>query len=650
CTHEINANNPDSQKRLYKEAKSEKRQLELLHRIVDTYLYKKNDSAELYCKIGMRIAEKESYLKYRGEFLNYLGVIYYERGEYSKALQFYFSSEKVIEPLKDTNRTISAMTNIGHVYELQGLEENAIKQYNIAIKLCVNKKLDAKKAEIFTHLGSAYYSNGDKIKAKDYFEKALIIFKIIKDDFRISEALSNLGVVYQDMGSFDLAELNFQEHLNYAKKLNESHSLIIAYFNLANLFQTQKFWDKALCFLDSSAWLAEKTKDYENLIEIYSAYSDIYKEKKNFEKALAFQILMDANKDTMLVRNKDKLIIEMATRYDTEKKEKENEILRVEGKMHRAFAIGSIAGLILLVLILFFIFNSYRIKKKANAILQKQNISISEQKKLIEEKATELAVKHKEITDSINYAERIQRSFLASDELLSQNLQDYFVFFQPKDVVSGDFYWASILSNGNFAYVCADSTGHGVPGAIMSILNISSLELAIRERLNQPSEILNYARKEIINRLKKDGSAEGGKDGMDASLIVLNEQKTKLVYAAANNPVWVIRKNNNGQTEFIEAKPDKMPVGKHERDNLTFTQHEIELQKGDTIYSLTDGMPDQFGGPRGKKYKYTQLKEFLISIADLNMQEQHQKLKSEFESWKGNLEQIDDVCLIGIRI
>jgi serine phosphatase RsbU (regulator of sigma subunit) len=219
------------------------------------------------------------------------------------------------------------------------------------------------------------------------------------------------------------------------------------------------------------------------------------------------------------------------------------------------------------------------------------------------------------------------------------------VFFQPKDVVSGDFYWASELQNGNFAFVCADSTGHGVPDAIMSILNISSLELAIKEKLTEPSEILNYTRTEIINRLKKDGTEEGGKDGMDCALIVLNREKARLTYAAANNPIWIIRDD-----QIIELKPDKMPVGKQDKDQIPFTQHEVDLQKGDLIYSFSDGMPDQFGGPKGKKYKYTQLKEFLISISSYSMEEQNLKLKTEFEKWKGELEQVDDVCIIGIRI
>jgi serine phosphatase RsbU (regulator of sigma subunit) len=270
-------------------------------------------------------------------------------------------------------------------------------------------------------------------------------------------------------------------------------------------------------------------------------------------------------------------------------------------------------------------------------IVERQKNVVEAQKHIIEEK-------HKEITDSINYAERIQKSFLATRELLNENLKDHFVYFQPKDVVSGDFYWASKLNNGQFALATAASTGHGVPGAIMSLLNITSLEKAI-EHQTSPSAILNETRKIIIDRLKKDGSPEGGKDGMDCSLISFDFPKNKLTYAAANNSVWIVREN-----ELIELDPDKMPVGKHDKDTVPFTQREFEVQKGDVIYTLTDGLPDQFGGPKGKKYMYKRLKEYLISISKEPMDTQKQKLQDELNSWKGNLEQVDDVTVIGVRI
>ncbi len=279
-----------------------------------------------------------------------------------------------------------------------------------------------------------------------------------------------------------------------------------------------------------------------------------------------------------------------------------------------------------------------RLYENMEAEVKIRTREIEIQKHLIEEK-------HKEITDSINYAERIQRSFLATKELLDENLNDYFVFFKPKSVVSGDFYRASKLSNGNFAMLTADSTGHGVPGAIMSLLNITSLQEAVKEGLVEPADILNRTRTLIIETLKKDGSVEGGKDGMDGSLVSFDFENNKFTYSAANNPVWVIR-----DRILIELKPDKMPIGKHEKDSEPFTQKEFSLLKNDVVYTLTDGFSDQFGGPKGKKFMHKQLKELLISISHDPMEMQKQILDSTFNAWKGGLEQVDDVCLIGVRL
>ena len=287
--------------------------------------------------------------------------------------------------------------------------------------------------------------------------------------------------------------------------------------------------------------------------------------------------------------------------------------------------------------------------------LLKMREGLAESERILEQKVIErteevvrqrhiVEEKHKEITDSINYAERIQRSFLATKELLDENLKDHFVFFKPKDIVSGDFYFAEKLTNNSFLLATADSTGHGVPGAIMSLLNITSLEKAI-ENQDQPSDILNTTRKIIIERLKKDGSAEGGKDGMDCSVICFDFKKKKIIVSAANNPVWIVR-----GSETIEIKPDKMPVGKHDKQHVSFTQQTIDIKKGDVIYTITDGFSDQFGGSLGKKFMSKKLRELLSKNAHLPMEEQRTILENTFISWVGDLEQIDDVTLIGVRV
>ena len=378
-----------------------------------------------------------------------------------------------------------------------------------------------------------------------------------------------------------------------------------------------------------------------------SSDSLIFYSKKIMSLLNSWESYQDVNMVTLVQRPHE----EIAENYETFTKDVNGIIVNVKIEYSEANAaketkskiikFGLVFLSILILCVMAFLYFIVKSKKKVQ--IQKQEITLQRdelkfQKHLVEEK-------HREITDSINYAERIQRSFLATKEQLDEQLKDYFVLFQPKDVVSGDFYWAHTLRNGNFALVTADSTGHGVPGAIMSLLNTSSLEKAVELGINEPAEILNHTRQTIIERLKKDGSAEGGKDGMDCSLISFNKEKTKLVYAAANNPIWIIRNN-----ELIELKSDKMPVGKHDRDSVSFTQHEVELQKGDMIYALTDGFPDQFGGPKGKKFMYKKLKELLISIAHQSSKEQQSVLRDTLKDWMGHTEQVDDVTVIGVRV
>jgi ligand-binding sensor domain-containing protein/serine phosphatase RsbU (regulator of sigma subunit) len=290
-------------------------------------------------------------------------------------------------------------------------------------------------------------------------------------------------------------------------------------------------------------------------------------------------------------------------------------------------------------------------QEELEATVEERTREVVEEKKQVEYQKHLVDEKNQEISDSINYAERIQRAMLANHKLLDEYFNEYFVFFQPKDVVSGDFYWASKLTNGDLAIVNADSTGHGVPGAIMSMLNMNSLkEAVVGKEISEPHDILTYTRKVIKETLMNDGSAEGGKDGMDCSLLCFSKNSPTIKFAAANNPVWVVRTLENNEKEFIEFKPDKMPVGKHDRDHEPFNLQEFEYQKGDVIYTLTDGMPDQFGGPKGKKYMYKKLKTFLSEISELPMEAQKEKIHAEFMDWMQSEEQVDDVCIIGVRV
>ena len=374
---------------------------------------------------------------------------------------------------------------------------------------------------------------------------------------------------------------------------------------------------------------------------------------KNFEQSLLMHELYIRMRDSILsIENKTALIqqeykvtYEKQAAADSVKaaeaakvKDAQLDAEKAENRRQKQQQYYLYAGLALALIFVGFIFNRFKVAQKQKAIIELQKQRVDQAYEGLEEA-------HREITDSINYAERIQRSFLATDDLLNANLDQYFVYFNPKEAVSGDFYWAGKLDNGNFALSCADSTGHGVPGAIMSILNISAIEKAVESNNLEPAEIFNAARKTIIERLKKDGSEDGGRDGMDASLISLNADKSKMTYVAAKNPIWIIRAG-----ELIEIKAEKMPVGKHDHDHIPFNGGEMKLEKGDVIFLLTDGYQDQFGSEKGKKFKVKPLKQLLMANAELPMKQQKELLTETFNTWKGELEQVDDVCIIGLRV
>jgi len=284
-----------------------------------------------------------------------------------------------------------------------------------------------------------------------------------------------------------------------------------------------------------------------------------------------------------------------------------------------------------------------KLVKEQNIVLERKvnerTQEIQLQKAIIEEK-------NKDILSSLHYARRIQSALLASGKLLSTRLPEHFVLYKPKDIVSGDFYWAAEAAGGKFLLLTGDCTGHGVPGAFMSLLNISMLhEIVVGRSVTRPDEVLDQQREAIIAALNPEGSSELSRDGMDCSLCSFDFQRRTLELACANNGIWILR-----GAAFLSFPPDKQPVGWHEGKTEPFRLQHVDLQPGDIVYTFTDGFADQFGGPKGKKFKYKQIQQHLLQTCGRTMAQQREHMENLFETWRGPLEQIDDVLLIGIRI
>ncbi|MBE9517122.1 MAG: SpoIIE family protein phosphatase, partial [Bacteroidetes bacterium] len=278
-----------------------------------------------------------------------------------------------------------------------------------------------------------------------------------------------------------------------------------------------------------------------------------------------------------------------------------------------------------------------KVNRELEDKVQERTFEIQAQKEHIEKQ-------NKEIKYSFDYAKKIQNTVLPGDEVFETLFGEHFIFFKPRDIVSGDFYWIS-QSDQRIVLTAADCTGHGVPGSLMSMLGITMLHEIVNEKgVMNSGEILNKLRLSIARTLKQEGRIGEQKDGIDMALIIYDTQTRILEFSGANNPIYIVR---NG--EMLEYKGNNMPVAYYEKMS-DFTSYTIEMKQGDRVYMFTDGFPDQFGGPQGKKFKYRPFKDLLLEIHERPMEEQHRILSLIFEEWKGDLSQIDDVLVIGLRL
>jgi len=616
----------------------------LYNKLCLNYLYLNTDSSLKYGLLGASFAKSNHYKSGEAHILNCIGNVYLEKGDYNRSLQYYIESEKIFDNIKEIKGRLQTCMNIGYVFELQDIFEKAQHQYQMAVTLAEENDSKMELAEAFGHLGSLYYSQGNKQKSLDYFNKALDINRQINNIPRIMESLNNVAVLYQELGKYKEALENFNADLNYARQMNIKTDVIAILHNISLVYKDQKNYPKAIGYLDSSIYIAKQLRDFDDLREAYSTLSEIYKEQNNYPKALEFFQLSAAAKDSLLSQTREKQFIEMSTKYETEKKEAENKVLKAEGEKQRTINIAITGGLLLAIALAFFVFRSYRQKKKANVLLAAQNHEIKAQKHIIEEKQTE-------ILDSISYAKRLQEAILPPYNLLQSSFKDISVFYQPKDIVAGDFYWMEKVHKDNnelTLIAAADCTGHGVPGALVSVVCSNALNRAVHEfMLTDAGQILDKTRELVVKTFAK--SEKSVKDGMDISLVVIhrtaNSQPT-IHWAGANNPVYIL-----SYDKITEIKADKFPVGAYINDeNHHFKTHELSLNPNDRIFIFSDGLPDQFGGPENKKYKYKRLKEKLIESVNLSLNDQKQFIQQDLREWQGLREQVDDILLIGFEV
>jgi len=530
--------------------------------------------------------------------------LFFKIHQYQKAIEYYNKAFAEHRKNKDSLQFVYVFLGLGNTYAGLNDYENANKNLKHALS-CLDSlgKYEVFYTEILIELGRLEYQFNNYKAAINYHQLALSKSK--KLGFPGGIAVS----------SYELAKDLFATKKNSEAKKHVEQSLAIKK-QIAGVENVMK--DEKLCYQIDSA-----LGDFKSAFLHYTAYTQLQK-KLNIEEIKKASIKEDLQAKFNQEKEKDQLI--------QQKKEAE---ISAEIKQQKILRNGLIFGFLLLCIIAAIILRNYHIKKRYSNDLVVKNNEILQQKQLIEEK-------QHEILDSITYAKRLQHAILPPQEFISQCFSENFILYKPKDIVAGDFYWSEKIDN-LFFIAAADSTGHGVPGAMVSVVCSNALNRSVKEfKYTTPGSILDKTRELVIETFEK--SASEIKDGMDVSLLCIDIQNKKVFWSGANNPLWYIQDN-----KLIEIKANKQPIGKTDLVQ-PFTTHDIEYKENTTFFLFTDGLADQFGGPKGKKFKYKQFQELLISINDKTMQEQSLLIDKEFENWRKDLEQVDDVCVIGIKI
>lgn len=593
------------------------------------------DSSIAYTTLAHKLAKElnNDYLLCRTTLK--LGIVYQNISDYKKASYYYKDGIKMAERLNNKPLLAQAYNSFGNLFALQKQYLQATEFFNKA--MVVSKEInDTRKVSVISmnlaniEYAKAYASN-DFRKCNEAYSNAYDWALRAKDTGQIISVMGNWGMSYGDEGKFELSIEKLTEAIRLAGLANHKSDLIFLNHYLGRTYGSMKNHKKAIDSFSKSLELAYEFKDVDYESENYYCLAETNYEIGNYKEAYDYFEKYKTTEDTLSNKELAAELNTIKAKYDTEKKQKEIELLKANANKDKITKIALAAGAVLLLLLAFLLFNRYRLKSKTNLLLEHQNSIISE--------------KNKDISDSINYAKKIQDAILPTQADIEKVFPDHFILSLPKDVVSGDFYWFATYQELKL-FVVADCTGHGVPGAFMSLIGNTLLNSIVNERkIHSPELILNELRKEVISALKQ-GENSQSKDGMDISVISINEQTHELKAACANNAIWVIKENG----DLLEIKPDKQPIGFASHQQTDFTLHALELDKGDIIYQFTDGYADQFGGEKGKKLKYNQLKNTLISIRNKSLNDQANQLHQLFLKWKGNLEQIDDVLLTAIKV
>jgi serine phosphatase RsbU (regulator of sigma subunit) len=606
-----------------------------------------------------------------------LNLTYTEQGNYTVGIEYGFKALHEIEKKGDTLAMALANNNIANTYFQIKQYSKAMKHYSIALKYAEAIHHLYGQSLLTGNMGSVYYEMGKLDSAKIFYEKALILTKQVND-------ISGEGTIYDNLGSYYQRTKDNKNAIEYFlkaekifKEMKMQPNQADVYYNLATSYLDLKDFQKSKSYAEQSLEIANKIESYPHKEQAHLALKNVFEKLNNSGLAYFHYKEYIAARDSIFNESnkKEQFKAELVYEYDKKRysdslshsmaiqiQQKELNREREKTEAQKRFTLAAIGACLLLLILVIYIFKSYKDKQKANRIISEQKDQVEIQKHEIEFQKIILETRNKEVTDSINYAKRLQDAILPPENFVKKFLPDSFFFYKPKDIVAGDFYWMEIVNSEDhdsklknpdseiILIAAADCTGHGVPGALVSIVCSNALNRTVKEfKIYDPGQILDKTRELVIETFErkndlKINSSDEVKDGMDISLCVIDKKNNILNWSGANNPLWLIR-----EKKVIEYKPNKQPIGKVDSP-VPFTTHSIQLQKNDLIYIFSDGFADQFGGQKGKKFKLSNLKELFLLNCHLKMDDQLKNINATLESWQNNNEQVDDILIVGIKI
>ncbi len=607
-------------------------------------------TAREYAKKAWHLSEALQYNKGIILSLNNLGMVEEDQGNFEKAMEYYMKELKFCDKIGDQSGLSSSINNIGNIYFSQNNYSKAMQYYERALKIDRDRNDDTGIAASYNNIGITYDMMEEYDKAMEYYQKSLKISRQVGDKENVANCLHNIGSIYEMRKDLKTAMTYYLRALKIDEDMGNNTGMVISYYVICGLYGEMGQFQEAFEYCNKSIATAKAVNSRHELNEAYLTIAEVYAKNKQFRKAFEQLRAHVELKDSLFTEQSTALIAEMDAKYEKEKQAQEILNLKQDNAVQQAIheeelkrqddlLKAYIAGIILVVVIALLVFRGYQLKKKANALLTQRNSHIIKQNNVIE-------FRNKQITDSIQYAKRIQDAILVSKNYLDKVLIDYFILYKPRDIVSGDFYWCYQFSNKKTMLAAADCTGHGVPGALMSMICNSLLnEIIIEKGINQVDTILDQLKEKLVQRLDQKGEIGESRDGMDIALCAIDKQGMTLEFAGAKNPLYHIR---NGELKVI--KGDKQSISYHRGEHKGFQKHTLSLEENDIFYLSSDGYKDQFGGLQGKKYMESNLRNLLVSINHKSMPGQKNALEQEIVSWQGKHEQIDDICVIGVRV